>query len=192
MNDVVKRRPWLAPATLLITESQEEFDAFVSTTLEQIDPENIIEETYVDDLIANSWQILRVRRCIATLINIGFRNALVQLLVTELGAYSDELVGVSIAEKWFTCKKTREEVADLLKKYNLDVTAIEAESIKLIGAELEMLDRQLALLEARRNKSIRNMREHRDSLAKRARAVSQEMIDTVEVPKLGQQQKAAE
>ena len=79
----------------------------------------------------------------------------------------------------------------MLKSFHLDETSIEAEAIKLLGSELELLDRMLSSSEARRNKALNALFEVQASVAKRAREVSQRLIDAESKPE-DEQSEAAE
>ena len=74
-----------------------------------------------------------------------------------------------IAETWFTDNKTKNEVAEILRRFHLDKSAIEAQAIKRLASELEILDKRLMSLEARRNRAIRNIAEYRESFARKVR-----------------------
>jgi len=51
----------LAPLPLLITESQQEYDSFVSALVEEVTPANFFEELYVRDIVDHAWHIRRLR-----------------------------------------------------------------------------------------------------------------------------------
>ena len=55
------------------------------------------------------------------------------------------------------------EVSELLAEYHLDESAIEAEAIRSVSSDLELLDRMLAASEARRNKALRGMADYRQT-----------------------------
>jgi|SRR3954447_9212508 hypothetical protein len=167
--------------TLLMTESQDEFDALAVAMLAYINPQDIVEPMIVWNVIEITWHILRLGRCRADVINIGFRNALLKLLVVELG------LAEHVAEKWFTSNTTKEEIINLLKTYNLDEPSIAAEAIMNNLTSLEALDRVLALWDARRSKAFRTLGEVRLSLAKRAREISEEIIEKQGLRMSGQQ-----
>jgi len=57
----------------------------------------------------------------------------------------------ALAFEWFTDPKARRQVAEILNRFHLDETAIEAEAIRSVAADLELLDRMLMSLEVRRN-----------------------------------------
>jgi hypothetical protein len=68
-------------------------------------------------------------------------------------------------------------VLSLLKRYNLDESAIEAMAIERLGSELESIARMLAALEGRRNRAMRALREGRQGFATKAHDVSQPIIE---------------
>jgi hypothetical protein len=78
---------------MLITESADDFDSLRENLEEEINPRGIIEQMYVDDISCIVWEILRLRRCRAVIINIGFRTALEEVLqqvLREPGESADE------------------------------------------------------------------------------------------------------
>src|SRR6516164_4111020 len=66
---------------LLITESADEFDALRDAFEREIKPRGIIERMYVHDICSIVWEILRLRRCKAVIVNAAFSSALEDLLV---------------------------------------------------------------------------------------------------------------
>jgi hypothetical protein len=155
---------------LLITESADEFDALRDAFEQEIKPRGIIEHMYVHDICAIVWEILRLRRCKAVIINSAFRGALERLLpqlLRQPGQYGydvqDEAEG--LAHAWFTDQEAKKQVSEILSRFNLDESAIEAEAIRKSSADLELLDRMLTSLESRRNKALGCVAEYRVSLA---------------------------
>ena len=169
--------------SLLITESKAEFEHLSSMMLQEIEPQGGIEMVYVAEIIDTTWQTIRYQRCRTAMLNVEYRNAVRNLLDHELEVVDSETAD-ALAQQWFTTKKAREEVGELLIRFNLDESAIEAEAIKSLGAELERLDRMLTSLQSRRNRAIRGLREYRESVAERARDVSRRVIEEDKVPQL--------
>jgi hypothetical protein len=155
---------------LLLTESQSEFDDLANSFLREILPRGIVEQIYFDDIIASVWEILRLRRCKTAIVNIAFKKALRALLDSLLnynyGRAND------LAERWFNDPAARTEVVELLGELKLDVSAIEAEAIRISSASLEGIDRMLAAAESRRSRAFRNIEDCRASFAKTIRTVS--------------------
>ena len=167
---------------LLITESADEFDALRDAFEREIKPRGIIEQMYVHDICSIVWEILRLRRCKVVIINSAFRSALEHLLVQLLrqpGPYDFQLQdgAQTLAHAWFTDQEAKKEVSELLSRFELDESAIEAEAIRKSSSELELLDRMLTSLESRRNKALGCVAEYRASLAHQLRESADRIID---------------
>jgi hypothetical protein len=72
----------LPKSPLLITESADQFDCIRAALNHEIRPNGIIEHMYVADIAQLVWEILRLRRCKVSIINLAFRAA-----VEKLAAY---------------------------------------------------------------------------------------------------------
>ena len=166
---------------LLITESADEFDALRDAFKQEIKPRGIIEQMYVHDISAIVWEILRLRRCKVIIINSAFRSALENLLVQLRQPGQQEFQARDpareLAQAWFTDKEAKNQVSELLSRFDLDESAIEAEAIRKSSSDLELLDRMLASLETRRNKALGCVAEYRASLAHQLRESADRIID---------------
>jgi hypothetical protein len=171
--DLVSRPP------LTITESADDYDAVARSLHQEISPRGVIEHMYVADISAILWEILRLRRCKAALINMAFRAALKNLLV-QFSKNPGEPVPYQEAEvlafDWFTDPQAKQQVAEILNRFHLDEVAIEAEALRSVAADLELLDRMLMSLEARRNRALRSIADYRESFAERVQEVSDRII----------------
>ena len=169
----------LLPKTpLLMSESEDEFEALGLDLVEEIKPRGIIEHMCVADIAEIVWESRRLHRCKAVMINMNYGAALKSLLrdVLELDAVDYRNAKV-LAQTWFTDKKAKKEVAEILRRFHLDESAIEAQAIKSLASELEILDKRLMSLEARRNRAIRNIAEYRESFARKVREGSGRIIE---------------
>lgn len=193
---------------MLIGESADEFEALRNRLEREIRPNGFIEEIYIADISCILWDILRLRRCKAVIINIAFRSALKELLkqlLREPNHYADaadEFAEEFAADKaeslslaWFTEQDAKEEVSELLAAFQLDESSIEAEAVRRSSVDLERIDRMLTSLEARRNKALRGIGEYRASLARQLRETADRMIAGTDVLRLehssGKQSSAA-
>jgi hypothetical protein len=172
----------LPKSPLLITESADEFEALRDAFEREIKPRGIIEQMYVHDICSIVWEILRLRRCKAVIINSAFRGALENLLVQLLrqpGQYEHQIrdEAQDLAHAWFTDKEAKKETSEILSRFELDESAIEAEAIRRSSSELELLDRMLTSLESRRDKALGCVAEYRASLAQQLRASADRIID---------------
>ena len=82
-----------------------------------------------------------------------------------------------LAFEWFTDPKAKRQVAEILNRFHLDETAIEAEAIRTVAADLELLDRMLMSLEVRRNRALRSILDYRASFAEKVQEVSDRIIN---------------
>jgi hypothetical protein len=174
---------------LLITESAEEFDALRDAFEQEIKPRGIIEQMYVHDMSAIVWEILRLRRCKVVVMNSALRSALQDLLtqlLKEPGQYDWHVQNEAqaLAQGWFTDKEAKKQVSEILSRFDLDESAIEAEAIRRSSADLELLDRMLTSLESRRNKALGCVAEYRASLAQQLRDSADRIIDGKDVLRL--------
>jgi len=172
----------LPKVPLLITESAEEFDALRDAFEREIKPQGIIEQMYAHDISSIVWEILRLRRCKAVIINAAFRSALEDLLMQLLrqpGQYKHDVQdwAQDLAQAWFTDQEGKKKVSEVLARFQLDESAIEAEAIRRSSSDLELLDRMLTSLESRRNKALGCVAEYRASLAHQLRESADRIID---------------
>src|SRR5262249_25268560 len=167
---------------LLITEPADEFDALRDAFEQEIKPQGIIEQMYVHDISSIVWEILRLRRCKAVIINAAFRRALQSLLkqlLRQPGQYEYDVQdeAEALAHAWFTDQEAKKQVSEILARFDLDESAIEAEAIRSSSSDLELLDRMLTSLESRRNKALGCVAAFRASLAQQLRESADRIID---------------
>jgi hypothetical protein len=73
-------------------------------------------------------------------------------------------------------------VRELLEKFGLDESVIEAEAMRWVAQDLEKLDRMEASLETRFQKTDRAMAEYRRAFADQARIASNGIIEAEAAP----------
>jgi len=175
---------------LLVTESSDEFASLCEQVNDEIEPTGFIERMYVGDIIALTWDILRLRRSKTGIINGAFLAALQGILEQLLcrrdyeGVYDHEHAAEDLARGWFENGKAKTPVATLLRKFGLDEGAIEAEAVRSRAEDLERLERMLALAEVRRDRALRCIADYRQSLAKQIKQATDRILDNDDVPRL--------
>ena len=130
---------------------------------------------YVADMAYIVWDIIRLRRCKAVIVNVAFRTGLERILNRLMREPGERGVAGAIpwhqeeiedlALRWFTDDNVKKQVADLLAKFQLDQFAIEAEAMRESLPTLEVLERMLSSLEARRDRLLLRVGEYRAMLA---------------------------
>jgi hypothetical protein len=172
---------------VLMTENEDEFASLHEELDQDIQPKGFIERMYVQDIAALLWEIIRLRRFKTVIINSAFHKALQNVLkqivfrpeFIEKPDYEDE--ADTLAYDWFHNQKAKNQVAKLLRQFRLDECAIEAEAFRLMSSDIDRLDRMLTLAEVRRDKALHCIAEYRDSLARRLRQSSEQILEVEDV-----------
>jgi hypothetical protein len=73
-------RALFGPRPLLRTEDVEAYDRLLSELALEIEPSGITEWLWVRDLADLNWEMMRIRRAIASLLNVEFKRALYETL----------------------------------------------------------------------------------------------------------------
>ena len=89
----------------------------------------------------------------------AIRSALTEVLKQLLRKPGDSVLYVrdhaeELAHSWFSDPDVKKQIAGLLRKFDLDETAIEAEAFRKSADDLERIDRLMASAEARRDKAL--------------------------------------
>lgn len=174
----------LAAPPLLITESADEYAALLAALQHEIKPRGVVEQIYLEDLAAIVWEIQRLRRCKAGIVNNAYRGALQSLLKRLLlspdllDRITSEKEAAELAEGWFVSKKGKKQVLALLNQYDLDETAIEAEAVRQSWSDLELIERMQMSLRSRLDKVLGCVADYRDNLARRMRQSSDQILQS--------------
>ncbi len=172
----------LPVSPLLMTESEAEFDRVRDAFDQELKPRGIVEQMYVTEIAYLFWEIQRLRRCKAAIINSALRPALAAILLQLLRkpgehAYDVQEKAQKLVQSWSSNPAVRRLVSQLLGDSQLDHSGIEAEAIRRSGVELEQLERLLASLESRRNRALSCIADYRGSFARQLRESSDRIID---------------
>jgi hypothetical protein len=180
----------LADMPVLITESKDEFEAVYKDVDRQVKPRDIIEEFEVSHISSLIWDILRLRKSKVGIINAGFRAAMEQIfkqLLRKPGEtrYVEPSEDAQVlAWKWFVDPKAKANASELLTRFGLDESAIEATVIRNTLPEIETVDRLIALAEARLRQALRFIAEYRESLARQLREAADRILADEKVLRL--------
>jgi hypothetical protein len=96
----------------------------------------------------------------------------------QQGDQPDEL-----ARDWFSDPNVKKQIADLLREFEMDESAIEAEAIRRSTDDLERIDRLMASAEARRDKALVCVAQYRGDFGALLRDSSNRLINK-EAPQL--------
>jgi hypothetical protein len=186
-NPSVLRNP-----PLLKSESLDEFHAFRKAFEAEIKPRGAIEKMYVEEFVKICWDIQRLRPCKASIINTAFRPALEHLLKQLLGEtngsfddIADDLEGLSVL--YFTSEEAKTAVSKILARFQLKEFAIEAQAIRNSLSDLELIERMLASLEVRRDRTLACIADYRETFAQKVRESAGRMVEGKDLLRLENQ-----
>ena len=149
----------------------------------ELEPRGIVEQTFVNDVVVSTWEILRQRRCKAALINTAFRAALSSVLRQMLSQPGEDVREIqeeaeNLALAWFSDQDARKTVAAILRDFQLDESAIAAEAVRTSIEDIERFERLLASAKSRRNRALATLAEIRAGLGLLLRERSDHLIES--------------
>jgi len=157
------------PAPLFDGEDSAGYDELLARVSGAIKSADIIEEIWIRDIVALTWEALRLRRARAALLAanryVGVRRVLSPLCGTE--AYD-------LSEQW--ARREDEAVAAVdrhLATAGLTMDAVMAETMSEEIELVEKMDRMIASAEIRRNATLREIERRRSEFAARLRQATQ-------------------
>jgi hypothetical protein len=173
---------------LWLGESAEEFERLHAELEQEIKPQGFIENLYVNDMAELVWEILRLRRVKTDIILTARPAALLAILkqiLFRLNFPLDEgLRARSLARAWFEDSADKKDVQELLQKFQLDESAIDAEAYRSVFSEVQEINKTLAATEARFSKTIRCISDYRKSFALQLQSSAEQILSRADVPRL--------
>jgi hypothetical protein len=167
-------------APVLPSERAQDFEALIGTLTDEMRPSNCIEEMYVEDFAHHVWEIVRLRRFKIAIFRGAVRAAIREFL--ERSKQQDDVIDLSLADKWSCSSKAKDEVRKLLARIGIDESEIEAEAYRSCSRELESLERMLTGLEMRRDNALGRIAAYRQSFARQLHKSADDIIETEVLP----------
>jgi hypothetical protein len=149
---------------LLVCESNDQHDSLRHSLQELIGPKNFIEHVWTAALVDGEHELGRLRRAKARIIRSHTGAALRNLLRLVTDVYESDQIDYLVA-KWFTNKSIKRTVSRLLRDFGLDETSVDSEALRLSMEDIAVFDNRIAQLEARRDRILRRIEDHRAGLA---------------------------
>lgn len=174
---------------MLRGERVADYKALIDALTREIKPSGVIEQLYVTDIACLVWEMIRLRRCKSAIINASYRSALEKVLARlspEAGEsiYFAQERAEELTLDWFSNNRGKKAVAKILAQFGLDESVIEAEAIRHCFRDLEIIEKLLTGLEARRDKALACIANYRVSFAQQLRESSVRLIEGDDVPRL--------
>jgi hypothetical protein len=137
-------------------------------------PADIFEDIWVRDVVDLTLEVFRLRRLTANLMKATAYKGLSETLAPLVGRSQAE----SLAEGWAARKSdVVEEVNKTLTSAGLTTDSILAQTFSLKVNDLERIEHMMALAEARRNATLREIDRHRQTLGQKLRRAAQQLED---------------
>ena len=153
------------PPPLLEGEDPAAYESLLKGVLESVEPEGFIEDMWVRDVVDITWDILRVRRIKARIVNAARATALSEMLEPQLRYEPNKPI-----DRWRAGDAAaRKEVLQRLGSIGRNLDDVTARAFALKLQQMEQIDRLIAQAEARRNQALREIERRRDTLARRLR-----------------------
>jgi hypothetical protein len=177
-------------SAVLRTESKDGFAKLLEALNQEVKPTSLIERMFVRDVANLLWEIMRLRRIKAGIINNAFQPALKQILQqiqfepTSLPSPTLRAASDRLAYDWLFSQESKDRVSSLLQEAGLDEFAVEAEAFRMTIDDIEKVDRALAFAEARRDKSLRMIAECKESLSARIQQSAERVLAADNAPSL--------
>jgi hypothetical protein len=148
---------------LLIGESRLEYERMFTALANTIRPQNPIEWILVGDILNLSWEIRRLSKTKAGLINMYWKVAIRMIVESLLDADHEDRSRFSqeLADGWFTGEEAKETIKALLAKHQLTEDAIAAQAMSLRLPELDIIDRKMERALVNRMALMRDIELHR-------------------------------
>jgi len=173
---------------ILRTESKSEFAKLKAEVESGIDPTDVFERGFVDDIVHHTWGIKRYQRVETGILNNALRKALAQILYEILLPPSKAMAtkcwmsAQRLAHGWLLDPQSNRQVASLLKEAGLDESAIAAKAHTLVADDLANANRMSKSAREGRDRALRSIAKYRKSLAVQLRQNSDRALVADQAP----------
>jgi hypothetical protein len=141
------------PPALMEGEDATAYDDLLARVSTAVKPADIIDDIWVRDIVDLTWEAFRLRRLIAAQLTASAHIGLEVVLRPLL----DEGIG-ELVEAWARGERRAiQQVKGILGSANLTMDAVIAAAVSAQIEQLERMERMLAMVEARRNATLREI-----------------------------------
>lgn len=179
-----------------VSEELDAYEALHDAFIEDCNPRDIIQRTYVTDVANLTWEIRRARRLRAHVLSRAYMKELISVLMEPVldadekrsddEKWSIEEMQQSINEsirRFSTSEEGRREVAELLQKAGRYESDIEITAFTNARSFIDAIDHSLATMEIRRLNAVRFLMEYSKApFARRVEKISKRLIESEAPP----------
>jgi hypothetical protein len=175
-------RELLGPAWIIEGEDPERYEQLLARVAEAIGPIDFIDWLLVKDFVAHTWEIQRSRRHRETVIRMGRRKALREILdqampeaERSLGRES-EIKG--LATEWLNGESNAaKRVSGMLHGSGFSIEDVAVHATTVMAVQLERIDLQVERNESRRDSLLRQIERRREGWAKRVQRATEDIVE---------------
>ena len=168
---------------LLVTESRQDYDALFNSVAQTIAPTNNLEWISTGNYVDLVWEIRRLRRAKAGIINATRHEAFRTVFESILPDTDDRVeLAARLAREWYEKPDERTAIIDRLAKHDLDDDAISAQAFALRSPEIEKIDRMMQQLEISSMAQLREIEFHRRATSWRTPKSLSQVVDGIAEP----------
>lgn len=171
------------PLNILRTESKSDYDKLHAEFVEYLNPTNIIERCYVENIVHHTWEMMRYQRVATGIHNSALRRALAQilheiLLPPSTGSMANKsLISAQHLSYWWTIdSQGNRRVASLLKEAGRDVSEVEGRAHVLEADNIADANRMFRFAQEGRDNTLRSIAKYRKSWAVQLRQNSDRVL----------------
>jgi len=169
---------------VLPTESAEHFESEHLAFENAIKPRDKIEQMHVEDISYYNLKTSQRRRFGFAILKAALIEALYDLLTRQLGAM-DRSNAQLLVERWAKDDaNAKSEVVEILERYGLDETAIEAEAFIRCSGKLAAVEQSEASHASRRDKTLPNLAFYREMIARPSQQGTGRMLEAEELARI--------
>jgi len=173
-NVIVANASMFGVPPLLEGEDFKAYNALLTKLRDAVKPADVIDEMWVEDCAYLFWDTLRLRRQKTELIKANMYRG----LQTVLETLCPQREASDLTSSWSVGdEEAIDTINELLEAGNLSMKAVEAQTLAEIIDKVERFDRMIAMSEARRNATMREMDRRRSVLAHAMREATDNIED---------------
>jgi hypothetical protein len=187
---------WWTSRGLLITEQVDEYEALHDAFIEDCNPRDIIQRTFVTDVADLTWEILRYRRLKAHVMSVAYQEELSRIAVNmfldmnEKRPDNERMSAEELTQsmndaacQWNAGEDVPNEVGEIMREIESKGPAIEFTAFKNSRSFIDAIDRSLATLEIRRLNAVRFLMEYNKApFARKVDKISTRLIESEAPP----------
>jgi hypothetical protein len=171
MSALLKRPP------LLSGEEKADYDALLTAVSNVVKPDDVVDRMLMSDVVYHEWNLLRLRRVSAGLINATKTEAL-RIVLTSLTADSFDFDAERLASNFTKGEEDAiKTVAQLLKSAELTFDSVMGQAMELKIDEIERFDRMAIAAQAWRDAALHEIERRHLVLGQNLRRAFNEVED---------------